>query len=92
MTDKSQDTKVESVHLLIEESQYRKALEAAEQLWGKYQNWRQKEHLLVGIDIFRGLGLRRKVLACRFQLWRKDRHDPRSIHHYVRGTFDRKGP
>lgn len=92
MTYKSQDTKVESVHLFIEENQYRRALEAAEQLWGKYQNWRQKEHLLVGIDIFRGLGLRRKVLACRFQLWRKDRHDSRSIHHYVRGIFDRKGP
>ncbi len=92
MTVKSQEKSLTSIEKFLEENQYRKALDAAEQQWGRHQYWRSKEPLLAGIDIFRGLGLRRKALACRFQLWRKDRQDPQSIYHYVWGTFDRKGP
>ena len=87
-----QQPKTRSIATLIEENQFRKALDEAQQQWGPYRNWKEPNQLLTAIRVFNGLGLRRRALASRFWLWRKHKSDPAAVYHYVLGTFDRRGP
>lgn len=92
MTIQLQETKIKTIDNLLRDNQFRKALDAAEEKWGSYRTWKQVDQLLVAIEIFNGLGLRRKTLACRYWLWRKDKTSPHAIYHYVWAMFDRRGP
>ena len=92
MTAELQQIKTEAVTNLIEKNLYQQALILAEKHWGDHHHWQHRQQFLTGIELFNGLGLRRKTMACRFRLWRADKSDPYAIFHYVWAVLDRRGP
>ena len=89
MTAELQQIKTEAVTNLIEKNLYQQALILAEKHWGDHHHWQHRQQFLTGIELFNGLGLRRKTMACRFRLWRADKSDPYAIFHYVWAVLDR---